>query len=556
MATVVSNNKEMKYEIYMGIHYYSNAVHFGVLKINMPDSDISKYIYLSGIKMSKDYGINIEIATYENGDDNIFGSATIRFTERNNFFKLKGVFTSSINATPLSITFQCERVTGNPFLSMKSLLPDNVVKIEAHEFDDFKDGLAILRKGDKYSIVNKYGEIVIPWGKYKFNKMRENTIDKELCGFYNGITVVRDPETEMYGFLNKKGQLIVPCVLTDAGHFQEDGYGWGKIEDDVGSVSYFYFDTLGRKFKAISNGFDGRPVTDKWMVSVKNNDGYTSFYRKNGKFVFKTKKKVAGPYSDGLIRVDTVYKLAGYKTGFIDTMDRLVIPYRKEKIDDFYNGFAIISNPEMQQYQYGFLDHDNQTQIVLKENDQFSNYYNVSNFSSRISDTSAISILSVESKKGTSQKAWLNKRGEISILEQELIDNNWVSIKLYGIEEKNITVPSIFFESPTLIPFLVNYSYYMPKDFVTGGFNGGQLIKTTRIEHASCFGITDLYGNVKVQPIFKSINRIDLISRLMKAQFVKEGEFIDDPRAPSNDEVIDGYINENGKFIIVIIKPM
>ncbi|MBR1792478.1 MAG: WG repeat-containing protein [Bacteroidales bacterium] len=80
------------------------------------------------------------------------------------------------------------------------------------EIGDFCDGLAIIRKNDKYGYVDQNGLEVIP------------CIYDEVGKFSEGLAVVRN--AKKYGYVNTNGQEVIPCNYSAVGSFNEQGLVW------------------------------------------------------------------------------------------------------------------------------------------------------------------------------------------------------------------------------------------------------------------------------------------------------------------------------------------
>lgn len=102
----------------------------------------------------------------------------------------------------------------------------SAILVKADELYPFKEGLAIVRKGNSYGVINSKGEMVIPYNLYRFANFG-TTLDEPVPGFQNGSCVVQNPETGLLGVIDKHGKLLIPCDYLVAHPF--DNEGWARV---------------------------------------------------------------------------------------------------------------------------------------------------------------------------------------------------------------------------------------------------------------------------------------------------------------------------------------
>ena len=111
------------------------------------------------------------------------------------------------------------------------------------QYGNFHNGLAyIADKNNKYGYVDKSGQVIIPcvydyaldfsdglvhvWqGEQEYfidttgQKVFDCVPDLKYSYFRDGLARVENKENEKYGYIDKKGHLVIDCVYTDASHF-------------------------------------------------------------------------------------------------------------------------------------------------------------------------------------------------------------------------------------------------------------------------------------------------------------------------------------------------
>lgn len=216
------------------------------------------------------------------------------------------------------------------------------------------------------------------WEKQKENYSLEGlakavvNYDSVDC-FYEGLAKVT--KNKMMGYIDKKGNEIIPCIYDDL--------GYGDFDDGLAIVcqgdKIFFINTKGEKIielnydnansfseglakvvKDNKNGFidtNGNEVialTDKYkyydfsegVALVKKNEKY-GYIDKKGRVVIECKYDDAFQFHDGLARV-----LKNDKYGYIDKKGDVVIDYKYDSAFDFIEGLAIVKIND----KYGCID--------------------------------------------------------------------------------------------------------------------------------------------------------------------------------------------------------
>ena len=92
----------------------------------------------------------------------------------------------------------------------------------ANKYDylgSFHEGLAVVSLGDKYGYIDKLGQEIIP------------CIYDDADDFEFGVAVVEIGEKE--GLINKKGKLIAPCIYDSIFSFDQDSTATVRIDGNL-----------------------------------------------------------------------------------------------------------------------------------------------------------------------------------------------------------------------------------------------------------------------------------------------------------------------------------
>ena len=167
---------------------------------------------------------------------------------------------------------------------------------------DFFEGLALVSKDERYGFINIKGETIIPL-KYK----NARTFDE-------GMAFVVDVETYLAGFINKNGETVIPFEYIDVSSFSEGLAFATKLKDGKkrtqdyvpeSDKNSFYIDRKGNV--KISGKFDkGVSFINKSAVVKKSktstfmgggNDKY-KYIDTNGEYLFNEGFDIARPFNN------------------------------------------------------------------------------------------------------------------------------------------------------------------------------------------------------------------------------------------------------------------
>ena len=170
------------------------------------------------------------------------------------------------------------------------------------------------------------------------------------CEFEDGLSVVykdnEDSEKVRYGYVDKKGKLVIPTVYNEAYAFAE-GFGLVKKGDKT-----YFIKPDGKIAFDVSNNDENHAFSEGYAVAKKN--GKWGYLAPTGKFAIEPQYDDAFGFSEGLASV-----AKDGKYGFIDKNNKVVIPFDYEETAKWFYDDKII--PAKKNGKYGMIDTKNKT---------------------------------------------------------------------------------------------------------------------------------------------------------------------------------------------------
>lgn len=216
--------------------------------------------------------------------------------------------------------------------------------------NEFEDGIARVRLGDiindpaKYGFINTKGQEIIP-----VQYSSAGGFDEGLC------PVQKDGKN---GFIDKTGKTIIPFMYEFSGSGFHDGIAAVKLNGKMGYIDKNNKTVLPFIYE------DARSIKDG-LALVKLNGKY-GFINKTGKQVIAATHDYAYGFSEGLAAVNKGgvmedYFIKGGKWGFIDKAGKQVIPFLYDYVNSFSEGLACV----MQNKKAGFIDNTGKLVIPM-----------------------------------------------------------------------------------------------------------------------------------------------------------------------------------------------
>ena len=241
----------------------------------------------------------------------------------------------------------------------------------------FYEGLSAAKKNEKWGFIDKENRVAIPYiydyVPYPFSNEgfaviekdgKEDLIDKKgnsllsyaydyVDNFGNGLAQVTKNDKNGYnmcGYVDKKGELVIPLIYGCAGRFLNEFATVGKWERTLfikhGHIKKGLIDKKGNEVVPLiydevwEYGPDG--------IYLVERNGKRGFVDRNGREIIPCIYENARNFISGLAPV-----MKNGKWGFIDIKGNLVIPFQYLDVSCMENGLARVQNDN---FLYGYVN--------------------------------------------------------------------------------------------------------------------------------------------------------------------------------------------------------
>lgn len=200
------------------------------------------------------------------------------------------------------------------------------------------------------------------------SKNNENCIWNDVAPFSEGLARVRD-NNGLYGFINKKGEIVIPCIYEDAVSFNE-GYAKVTIIGESLEDLDYRIDKLGKvyskkEFELIKNS----PSKNSYSIEIP------SAWAEKYNLITETKTCI-NPFGFGeepkmvstkveLFFKDGVSIITNMKgeSGIINEKGELITPFIWKSIHGYSNQLTAVVNNKNQ---YGYLNLNGEIEIPIQ----------------------------------------------------------------------------------------------------------------------------------------------------------------------------------------------
>jgi len=180
----------------------------------------------------------------------------------------------------------------------------------------------VYSSNNPYGFINKKGKLII---KNKFSYAGD---------FHDGLVLAKSYGENLYGFINTKGEFVIQAQYESAGSFSE---GLAAV---LKSGKWGFINKANKM--RIEPGFDNADDFSEGFAAVMQGEKY-GFINNKGELLVKAKYDRVGKFSFGLA---AVAKKEGYKYkwGFINSQGELIIPikFTSYEVPVFIEGLALV----------------------------------------------------------------------------------------------------------------------------------------------------------------------------------------------------------------------
>ena len=425
--------------------------------------------------------------------------------------------------------------------------------IDADETSFFTFGNFILRKNDEYAVLNEYGTVVIPYGKYLFETPLRETNHYKPVHFAYWMTQVRSPETGLYGFIDINGIERIPLKynevtpVTYLKDYNISAYSVGTLHTSKGKTERYLLSAfLDNPHILIENDeladqLVVRKDKQYWVIQEKNRyDGFTRFFNLAGDTVFVSPRK-AEYYGGQLFKVDSTFN-GLKKTEFIDYQGNVVSPFQmsdKFSMTHFQplsesGSVALLTGLDRSSYDYALMNDRGEIYSRLKSGDSgMSNYMLWDNDHTIRGDRLLISAKADNGENGL--YLWdVNGEKNLKNIETLFLEKNSANIGIgtanvmnYQFEfisreaDWNTVNPDIYIKFRLTVTYkpIAEIMAYMPwgtKNY-SSGIGGGQLYSFTTRGYGLMNQTT---GEIIAQPIYHALGQVDYHSDMVYAELI------------------------------------
>lgn len=267
-------------------------------------------------------------------------------------------------------------------------IASDAVNIDADFIKAIINGACIIRKGNQEAMIDLKGKFIVPWGKYEYSV-------SDFAFPFTTLIPVTDPAHQKGGFINTKGQVVIPLSYESP-----SSYNCNRIAL-VGTDARnrrIYIDVTGKQIEShyfrnanSTPGNFGRPLyfqpSANRILFVESKtkgrevfvptSGYTNAA---GSVVIPNNFEDASDFSEGLAAVANKDQFGILKWGFIDASGKLVIPYTYQKRPgNFHHGLALVKPVENADFDYAYIDKQNNIKIKIGKGNGNTPYQPVGN---------------------------------------------------------------------------------------------------------------------------------------------------------------------------------
>ncbi len=244
--------------------------------------------------------------------------------------------------------------SNNARLGLINKWGNSIISDKYHEINYFHEGLAKVELNGKSGFIDKNGNEIVPC-KYDSNRYNASEIE---AGFFFLNTLFTRPGlyfseglaavkfSGKWGFIDNKGNEIVPCIYNRVEDFQEGLAGvnlngkWGFIDKQGNKVIHCKYD----KVRAFKEGVAWVRLSER-SARLREYEGGWGAIDKNGNEIIPFKYNWTENFNEGMAPIFIE------KWGFINKNGNEVIPCKYDEVSRFSEGLSRVRIEK----KYGFI---------------------------------------------------------------------------------------------------------------------------------------------------------------------------------------------------------
>lgn len=260
-------------------------------------------------------------------------------------------------------------------VSIDKVTPELKKAVQKYDkLDDFSEGVAAVRKDDKWGFIDKLGKEIIPCeyeevSDFKFGVSVVKLNDKEgiiniqgkriapikydwIDSFSFGDSLTRASLNENQGILNEKGEVIIPFEYEEIFDFNE-GLALARKNGKYGCVDRSNNIIIPFEYEEAGMGYG----FSEGLIALKK-DGKFGYLDKQGNIIISFDERNSGtPFSSGLATIhkggvsleiengELVHRTREpFMMAFIDKFGRQASDFYEGEYEDFRNGYSVVTN--------------------------------------------------------------------------------------------------------------------------------------------------------------------------------------------------------------------
>lgn len=196
---------------------------------------------------------------------------------------------------------------------------------DAEEVHVFSEGLAAVRKNDKFGFINSSGKIIIP-----FNFDASLDFSEGICGVAK-LMGTEDSTFYEWTFIDKTGKQVINSVFEEVHEFK---MGLASVKSNG---KFGWIDKSG-KF-VFGNDFDECKSFSEGFASYSKGGAWGLINRK-GNIIMEPSFSSIGDVKEGM----AMFSLGiGHSTGYVDTTGKIIIKPVFQSVSEFKKGYAYVA---------------------------------------------------------------------------------------------------------------------------------------------------------------------------------------------------------------------